>query len=215
MIIALFLLTAGLTDPAQEPHSHAACIALAETDATAAQDYAEAWITFGGGRPARHCKALVELALDRPTRAAEILEDLAAEEAADKSIAARLHLKAAEAHMAADRPRRSFAQIEAAYHAAPDHPEIHMVAATIFATAKNWRRTIDALDALEAFAPLSADAFALRARAAVETDQHRAAAADVARALALEPLLVDALVLKGELAALGVAIPNTSAADGP
>jgi tetratricopeptide (TPR) repeat protein len=212
MITIIALALAGaFTDP----RSYEACAALTETDPAKAQVYAERWIAEGGGRPARHCAAIAALGLGAPASAGALLSDLAVDEAADPAAAARLYLQAGEAFMQAGRRDQAFAALRAAYEAVPDAAEVHMAAATIYAAGEEWEGVILTLNALERHADLSADAYALRGRAQFNLGRVPAAARDTVRALSLDPLLVDALVLRGDVIEAGVALPYDPFAAGP
>lgn len=201
-------------DPVRLPPSagagpeYEACIAAVAASPVGGQRHAESWLGDGGGAPARHCVAVAALAMNAPASAAIMLMELAAGETADPGLAARLYLQAASAFMQAGLKDEAFAALRSTYDLVPDAPEVHMTAATIYATGDRWDGVILTLTALEKFAALSADAFVLRGRAHLEEGQTDKAAHDAARALALDPYLVDGLVLRGDLAAKGVALPK-------
>ncbi|MEM9988911.1 MAG: hypothetical protein AAF723_05265 [Pseudomonadota bacterium] len=200
-----FILASVSVAPAPQPiPSYDSCAALAEQDPGAGRAQAEAWMADGGGRPAKHCLALATLGLGSPASAGAILAELAEAERADPGVAARLYVQSAEAFMQAGRRDDALAALRETYKIIADAPEVHMAAATIYATAEEWEGVVLTLNALERYADLSADAFALRARAYVERGDTLKAAKDVKKALKLDPLLVDALVLRGELLQAGV-----------
>lgn len=192
----------------QGPRSYDACVALLDPDPEAALDYAEAWRTEGGGRPAHHCWAVASLALDRPISAAVTLNQLAEEEAADPGVSARLYIQAAEAFLAGRDEEQAYEALSRAYDLAGDAPEVHMSAAGIFATVEDWPAVIASINALEEHASLSADAYVLRGRAKFEVENYEGAARDASSALALEPHLVDAIVLRGDLLNQGYSLPD-------
>lgn len=204
-LIPALILATGLV---AQDRSHDACTRLVQTDAAQALDYAEAWQMEGGGAAARHCAAIATLGLGRPASAGAMLARLADEETYDPGVAARLYIQAAEALMAGGRREEAFIALKGAYEKAPDTPEVHMSAAAIYATGSEWEGVILTLDALARFANLSADAYALRGRAKFERDQYAASARDVSKALALDPYLVDAIVLRGDLLNRGHSIPD-------
>ena len=190
------------------PRSHADCVALTTRDAFAGLDYAEAWEAEAGGRPARHCLALANLAMDRPEVAGDMLVMLAKEERQDPGVAARLYLQGAEALMAGGRKEDSLSALQAAYDLAGDEPEVHLSAAGIYATADDWEGVIRTLDRLENRAALSADALTLRGRAYYSLEKFEEAARDASRALHLDPYLIDAIVLRGDLLNNGKPLPD-------
>ncbi|ADM09157.1 hypothetical protein PB2503_05417 [Parvularcula bermudensis HTCC2503] len=190
------------------PRSHEACTALSISSPQAALDYAEAWLAERGGRPAEHCLALAHLANGRDRQAADRLKSLADREREDPGIAARLYIQAAEAYMSGGARSEAFEMLRSAYGLAGDAPSLHMAAAGIYATGQQWEGVILSLSALSRHAALSADALSLRARAYLEEGQIQRAAEDVQAALAIDPYLVDALVLRGDLIQRGVSMPT-------
>ncbi|RFB05790.1 tetratricopeptide repeat protein [Parvularcula marina] len=190
------------------PRNYESCTSIIELDPEGGLDYAEAWQGEGGGAQARHCTAIALIALDKPASAGAILARLAEEEVFDPGVSARLYLQAAEALMSGGRKEAAFRALRGAYEKAPDTPEVHMSAAVIYATAEEWEGVILTLDALARFADLSSDAFALRGRAKFELERYVEASRDVSDALALDPYLVDAIVLRGDLLNEGISIPN-------
>ena len=204
---SLFFLLASLTAANLDaPRTYDDCVAAVEAAPSAGRDYAESWSAEGGGKAAKHCAAIAALALGSPLSAGAMLLDLAKAET-DPGAAARLSLQAAEAFMEGNARPQAFAALRQTYEAAPDAPDVHMAAATIYATGEEWAGGILALTALARHADLSADAYALRAQAYLEQEDMQAAATDVTHALTLDPLLVDALVLRGRLLEAGVALP--------
>lgn len=180
---------------------------VAETP-TLGLDYAESWQMQGGGASAKHCRAIALLALEKPGRAGDILLALAKEEENDPGIAARLYLQAAEAFAAGRRKEPAMSALQRAYALTETQPEVDMTAAAVYATLKEWKGTVLALHSLEKMTGLSGDALALRARANFELGELEAAAADVSAALHLDPYLVDAIVLRGDLLGRHQVIPN-------
>ncbi len=198
---ALALLQAEATE---EPVSdYEACAELATTSPDAAARFAEQWMSDGGGIEAKHCAAIAMLAQGAPRSAGALLIDLAESKEANPVLASQLYVQAAEALLSGGAKEKAFEAVRSAYRLMPDAPEIHVAAAAIYATAEEWEGVKLTLTALERQAALSADAYALRGRAHFELGDHQAATEDVVRALELEPLLVDALVLRGDLLTAG------------
>ncbi|MGV6821147.1 MAG: tetratricopeptide repeat protein [Parvularcula sp.] len=215
--MALFVLGLAALAAVDGPSfTYETCAQQLTADAETALSYAEQWESLGGGDEALHCRAMALLALDLPEQAAQLVAHLAQKSRSDPGVATRLYIQTAEAWMAAGRKKESYAALREAYGLTPDAPALHMASATIYATGAQWEGVVLALNALERHAPLSADALALRARAKFERSEFDSAGKDVADALALDPLLVDALVLRGRLAEAGHPIPDdpfTSAPD--
>lgn len=205
---------AAAQDGQATPRSYEACAALAAEDAAAGLVYAEAWQADGGARAARHCAAVAALGLGKGVSAGHILNDLAATLENDPGAAAGLYVQAAEAFMAGGARDDAFAALDMARGIAPGALEIDMAAVGVYATAAHWPGVVDAIDALEAAADLSADAYALRGRARFEIGHYQGAANDAARALRLDPYLIDAIVLRGDLLNRGQALPNDPLLEG-
>lgn len=202
----LLTLTAALS--LQTAPSYEACVAKVAEAPEAGRAYAESWQSEGGGNAAKHCAATAALAMDAPLSAGAMLMDLGKAEEQDPGTAARIYLQAAEAFMEGGNEDAAYAALRASYGLVPDAPEIHMTAAMIYATGGQWEGVVLTLMALEKYAPLSADALALRGRAHFHRKEWNKAAKDAVKALELDPNLVDALVLRGDLLVQGVALPG-------
>lgn len=207
IIVAVPAPARSQTPPALDARS-AACGAEVARDPAAGAAYAAKWSAEGGGLPARHCTATALLAMGEATSAAVLLADIAEAERARPGVAARLKLQSAEAFMAAGRRGDAYAMLRDVYALVPDAPEVHMIAATIYATGEEWEGVVLSLNALERHTDLSADAYVLRGRANLQLGRMSGAALDTVRALSLDARLVDALVLRGELRAAGISLPH-------
>lgn len=183
------------------------CIARIEASAEDGRRAALRWITDGGGKPARHCAAIADLAADLPRLAGSRLYRLAEEETpTDPLLAARLFAQAADAFLAAGEDKTALGMIDEAYALAPNALELHIIAARIYAGTGRWGLSKRALDNAEALAPLDAPSYVLRGRANQTLADYDAAAEDVRNALNLNPDNIDALLLRGELVQIGYVI---------
>ena len=198
----------AMVSASPETRSYEECTGRIEQDPAAGLDYAEAWRVEGGGDPALHCQAIAMLASGQGTRAGQILTGLADRQIADAGVAAKLYIQAAEAFMAVGQKDEAYAALKSAYAHAADTPEVHMSAAAIYATGEEWDGVILTIKALERFVPLSADAYILRGRAYFSKGELEKAASETSAALKIDPYLVDAIVLRGDLIGAGVSIPD-------
>jgi Tfp pilus assembly protein PilF len=89
---------------------------------------------------------------------------------------------------------------------APSLRELDFVTAKIFAADNRWQAAADAVSAAEEKGVKAAEAYVIRARAYRALGRDDAAAEDVVAALALEPLNIEALTLRGELRQAGIEI---------
>ncbi|NHK28507.1 hypothetical protein FF098_011370 [Parvularcula flava] len=193
---------AGEVDP-----RYGDCVAALDTDPEAGRAAALRWVTDGGGPPAIHCAALADLAMDLPRVGARRLyalaEDLREE---DPGMAARLYAQSAQAWLAGDEPENALIPLEKAYGLAPRSPELHLMAAPVYAGAQRWGQTKRVLDLLESENRLNANGYTLRAKAKQMLADYEGAAADIRTALRQEPDNIDALIIRGELIQAGYRI---------
>ncbi|GGD17771.1 tetratricopeptide repeat protein [Aquisalinus flavus] len=183
------------------------CVAALETDPEAGRAAALRWVTDGGGAPAVHCAALADLAMDLPRVGARRLYALAEDlRADDPGMAARLYAQSAQAWLAGDEPEKALIPLEKAYGIAPRSPELHLMAAPVYAGAERWGQTKRVLDLLESEHRLNANGYTLRAKAKQMLADYEGAAADIRIALNREPENIDALIIRGELIQAGYEI---------
>lgn len=223
--VAVMLLIAALTpepqDDATAPDypddTYRACIAGVRKEPEIVRRRAAQWLNEGGGAPALHCQAVADLAAGNPRLAALRLMDIAKrQDAGDALMRARVLAQAALAFLEADAPDLADSAIKGAYALAPEGGEIHLLAAKVYVARGNNQAAIDAVTAAEKQGLASASGFVARSRAYLALQQPRAAADDVVNALTLDPLNVDALTLRGDLAVLGVDIEaSVTEADTP
>jgi tetratricopeptide (TPR) repeat protein len=169
--------------------------------------YAQIWRGDGGGALALHCLAIADLAAGFPRLAAARLVELSERaDAGDAEARAAILAQAAEAFLAAGETSEADGAIQAAFRLTPDGVDLQLVAAAVHAAAGRHQATINAVTAAEAGGATTSKGFVLRGRARFALADYRAAADDVIAALRLDPVNVDALVLRGDLAQRGIDI---------
>ncbi len=121
MIAVLALLLAGTDLSVSDASRYRACLAIAETDPDRAVAMAQGWRIEGGGVPARHCLGRAQAARGDSAGAIATLE-IAAREAreAGSGLAMLLWQQAGEVGLAAGKPAKALADIDAALALAGD-----------------------------------------------------------------------------------------------
>jgi tetratricopeptide (TPR) repeat protein len=186
---------------------YADCVELVNADLDLGRIAAQQWVGEGGGAEARHCLAVAELKAGFPKLAALRLEEIAQRnDAGDDYVRARLLSQAAQAWLAADEPQQAGRALDQALALAPDSPELYLTAAKVYAAQERWQDVITAVNTAEQGEFVSAETFVLRGRARFVVGAYETAASDVVAALSHDPVNIDALVLRGELAQVGVSI---------
>jgi len=186
---------------------YADCVQLLEADLDVGRIAAQQWVSEGGGAEARHCLAVADLKAGFPKLAALRLEEIAQRnDAGDDYVRARLLSQAAQAWLTAKEPQQAETALDQAIALVPDSPELYLTAAKVYAAQERWRDVVIAVDTAQEGGFVSAETFVLRGRGKFVTGAHEAAAEDVVAALSLDPVNVDALVLRGELAQAGTEI---------
>ena len=180
---------------------------MIEEDVEIGRIAASQWVTGGGGAPAHHCLAIAELRAGFPKLAAVRLIDLTdRKDSGDGLIRARYLEQASLAWLEAGEPEYALSTIQEAQTLAPNSGELSLTAGLIFAKNERWQATINSIDAAQAQGFKSVASFVARGNAHKALTKYRAAANDVVAALSLDPFNLDALVLRGELQQLGIAI---------
>lgn len=187
--------------------TYEACTALVLKDAKAGREFAARWVAEAGGPQAQHCLAVADLRAGFPKIAAIRLEELSERtDAGDNVIRARILSQAALAWLEGGEVAEAARSIEAAFAMAPDDDELYLPAARVYAAEERRQATIDAVTTAEDRGMATSQGYVLRGRAYFVLTKYREAADDVVAALKLDPLNVDALVLRGDLAQQGVDI---------
>ncbi|MFC2952330.1 hypothetical protein ACFOOP_10355 [Marinicaulis aureus] len=205
MIATLLLL---LATPAETlSPRYADCINLIEADLELGRIAAQQWVGEGGGAEARHCLSIADFKAGFPKLAALRLEEIAQRnDAGDDYVRARLLSQAANAWLEGEEPKRAEDALNQALALVPDSAELQLTAAKVYAAQERWHEVITAVTTAEDGDLVSAETFVLRGRARLVFGAHEKAAEDVVAALSLDPTNVDALVLRGDLAQVGISI---------
>jgi tetratricopeptide (TPR) repeat protein len=184
-----------------------ACVGLIIEDAGLGRRGAAQWANEGGGPPALHCLAIGDLAAGFPKLAAIRLVELADRtDAGDPAVRARIAAEATLAWLDASDTASAGEALATAKKLAPGDPSLFVIEALVHEAAGKLSAAAEAVTAAEKAGVRTANAYLIRARARRAQGDHLAAAEDVAAALNLEPLNIDALTMRGDLAAAGVTI---------
>ncbi|MEQ1930693.1 MAG: hypothetical protein ABL957_09190 [Parvularculaceae bacterium] len=191
-----------LSDP-----DYAVCAERVLKDATEGREFAKRWVNDAGGAPAQHCLAVADLKAGFPKLAAVRLEELSERaDAGDDISRGRILSQAALAYLEAQEVAEAARAIGAAFIMAPDDDALYLPAAKVYAAEERRQATVDAVTAAEARGIASSEGYVLRGRARYTFAAYREAADDVIAALKLDPVNIDALVLRGDLAQQGIDI---------
>lgn len=191
---------------AQESRYHD-CVALIEADPELGRTAAQQWVSEGGGANARHCLAVGDMTAGFPKLAAIRLQEIAdRSDAGDDFVRARILSQAANAWLKAGEPSLAEEALNKAFALTPNAGELHVTAALVYGALERWGSVITAVGAAEEAGFVSARTYVLRGRAHAAQGAYQTAANDVVNALSLDPVNVDALVLRGELQQTGVVI---------
>ncbi len=194
-------------ESAVERDRYIECVALVDADTERGRAAAETWTAEGGGVAAHHCRAVADLAAGHPRLAAiRLMQIVERSDAGDILTRARFLEQAALAFLEADEPDLALEALENARRLAPNSGELSLTAGLVFAANEMWQATVDAVTAAEEQGFRSLEAYVARGRAHKALSQNLRAAEDVVAALKIDPFDLDALVLRGELQQLGVAI---------
>lgn len=191
---------------AQESRYHD-CVALVEADPELGRTAAQQWVGEGGGANARHCLAVADLKAGFPKLAAvRLLEIAERKDAGDDYVRARILSQAADAWLEAEEPALAEEALDKAFALTPNAGELHLAAARVYGALERWQLVVKAVDEAEEAGFVSPRTYVLRGRAYAALGSYQTAANDVVNALSLDPVNVDALVLRGELQQAGVVI---------
>ncbi len=183
------------------------CLTLVEADLEVGRLAAQQWSAEGGGADALHCLSVADLAAGFPKLAAARLEEIAhRKDAGDDYVRARLLAQAAYAWLQGSETEFASKAIQDAFILVPDSGELHLTAAQIYAAQKKWQQVVISVTEAEDAGFVSSTAYVLRGRGYITFGNYERAAQDVVNALTVDPLNVDALVLRGELQQRGIVI---------
>ncbi|WP_375208197.1 tetratricopeptide repeat protein [Hyphococcus sp.] len=213
MLAALLLFLAAPAETVSP--RYADCVNLVEADLELGRIAAQQWVGEGGGAEARHCLSIADLKAGFPKLAALRLEEISQrKDAGDDYVRARLLSQAAEAWLEGEEPDRAEDALNQALALVPDSAELQLTAAKVYAAQNRWQEVVTAVSTAEEGAFVSAETYVLRGKGRLIVGDYERAADDVVAALTLDPVNVDALVLRGDLAQVGINIGVSLAAPG-
>lgn len=192
---------AGAAGDDESRRQYRACVVLTQRAPEQALESARAWRDRGnGGFAARHCIALALAALNRPSEAAQVLQDLAlAMKGEGVEVQVPVLAQAGNAWLLAGRNERARDVLASALAFAPDNVDLLIDHARALAALADYAGAFADLDRAVALDPTRADALALRAAARRRTGDRVRALEDAEMALALEPGNGEALLERGIL----------------
>ncbi len=183
------------------------CVEFLKADLELGRIAAQQWVDEGGGAPARHCLAIADLEAGYPKLAALRLEEVAQrKDAGDDYVRARLYSQAAEAWLEAEETAHAEAALNKALALVPDSAELQLTAGEVYSAQERWQDAVEAVTIAEEGGFVSAKTYVIRGRARYILGAYERAAEDVVAALTIDPVNVDALVLRGDLARRGMSI---------
>ena len=214
-MMLITLLAATALNTATVSPRYADCVELVRADLKLGRIAAQQWVSEGGGAEARHCLAQADLKAGYPKLAALRLAEIAQrKDAGDDYVRARLYDQSALAWLDAEESERAEEALNNALALVPDSGELYLTATKVYAARERWQDVIKAANTAESAGFVSAETFVLRGRGYYTLADHEAAAHDVVNALTLDPVNIDALVLRGDLARVGVKIDVSLAQPG-
>jgi tetratricopeptide (TPR) repeat protein len=190
-------------DPQAEAHQYHHCLTQAKRDPDDGLEEALAWISMGGGEPARHCLALARIGQRQYDDGANRLEALARTSLQENALKAEMLSQAAQAWVLAGNWDRADADQRTALGLMPDQLDILVDHALTLGQVHHYKEAADELSRVLARYPGRIDAWVLRASARRYLDDRQAALDDVERALTLDPTNPDGLLERGMLRRLG------------
>lgn len=204
-LISIFAALAVASESASP--RYADCVQLVEADLELGRIAAQQWVNEGGGAEARHCLAQADFKAGFPKLAALRFEEIAQrKDAGDDYVRARLYDQAAQSWLAAEEPGMAEKALDEALALVPDSGELYLTAAKIYAAQNRWQDVVNAVNTAEEAGFISAETYVLRGRGLYTLASYERAAQDVVSALTIDPVNIDALVLRGDLAQAGINI---------
>jgi tetratricopeptide (TPR) repeat protein len=185
--------------PLDNRQQYNACMQLAKEKPTEAFDSALSWKGLGGGDAAEHCAAVALLELGRYEDAAGRLETLASKTKENAAVKAGLLAQAARAWLLGGKSERAEGVLTAALKLAPNDAALLVDRAEARAGQKNYHGAVDDLTRAIQIEDRRPDAYVFRAAAYRFLDKLELAAADIEKALRLQPGHVDGLLERGIL----------------
>jgi tetratricopeptide (TPR) repeat protein len=176
------------------------CLLLARRQPDQAVESAVAWEKQNGGDPARHCKAIALINVDRPEDGALELERIAQTMPQAKAkIAADLFGQAGQAWIKAGKPQRALHDQNEGLKLQPKNVDLLIDRAMNYGTSGMYSDAVTDLNAAAGLAADRPEIFALRAAAYRHLDNKAGALNDADAALKLSPDFPLALLERGKL----------------
>ncbi|MBM3600384.1 MAG: tetratricopeptide repeat protein [Alphaproteobacteria bacterium] len=187
-------------DNALEEERYRQCLAKVNENAEAGFERARDWRISGGGIPSRHCAAMALIALQKFAMAAQMLEQIAGDQAdMSPELRADVLAQAGQAWIMQGDAVRAISAQTAALKLKPDDPDLLIDRSIGYGGSGRYWEAIDDLNRVIELNPRRADAYVFRASAYRLVDAPELALDDVAEALRLSPGSPDALLERGML----------------
>lgn len=179
----------------------AQCLAKTENKAEEAYEDGLIWLSLGGGLEAHHCVAAAQVARGDVELGAKRFESLGgAPDALTQEEGALFYHKAGSAWLLINAAADAEAAFDRGLDLLPDQPDLLIDRARARALRRNWAGAEEDLTRALVRRQGSGLVWRLRAQARLRQDKVEAAAADLERALEIEPDAIDNLVLRGDIA---------------
>jgi tetratricopeptide (TPR) repeat protein len=176
------------------------CLLLAKRQPDQAVESAVAWEKQNGGDPARHCKAIALINLDRPEDGALELERIAQTMPQEKAkIAADLFGQAGQAWIKAGKPQLALHDQNEGLKLQPKNVDLLIDRAMTYGNSGMYSEAVTDLTAAAGLAGDRPEIFALRAAAYRHLENRAGALNDAEAALKLSPDFPLALLERGKL----------------
>ncbi len=183
-----------------EAQRYAECLQRTIDEPDTAYELGLAWLYEAGGLPAAHCTAAALMALGQNAEGATRLEEAAITPLPIEDIVrAELLAQAAAGWMIAERPDDARRALTSALSFQPGDAQLLIDRAVAAAVTEDYPAAIDDLTLALSSSPVNILALRLRAEAWLELDRIDQAAADVERALAVDPEDIETLLVRGRV----------------
>jgi tetratricopeptide (TPR) repeat protein len=175
------------------------CLYMLNTDPAGANVFADAWEATGGGDGAMHCRALAQIALGKPEKGAELMDQLAGASPAQSAARASVYGQAGQAWLMAGEPGRAFGSATLALSLTPDDADLLIDRSIAAASLERYDDAVDDLTHALDLDSRRTDALVFRGAAWRHLGHLELAQDDIDRAFAQDPENPDALLERGIL----------------
>ncbi|MBT8473376.1 MAG: hypothetical protein HKN14_08695 [Marinicaulis sp.] len=209
MLGALFLFAANIStaDALAENERYIDCLNVIEADAETGRRIAQQWAATDSGLDAEHCLAVADLAAGFYNLAGLRLDELAAGQIArDSGVSGELYRQASEAWIFAENFENAEASAQRGLAIDPDSGELFLLAAHAHSAQEDWSEVVSAVTKAEDLGVFTSNGYVRRGRAYAKLGDYAAGAEDVVRALSINPMNIDAFILRGEIQQAGINI---------